>query len=300
MPPIINVPRLVTTPKVSVSMQHVRDGINGKASVLKGLGGNSLKSMSLDKVAALSDGAKEEALSTGVIGATGFGTGVLGQSLLGNSTFRKLTSRLGTKTKAGLAVGGLGLIGDYGAVKAIRAISGPSTVKHEVKNMNKVANYQRNQLVGKALAYSMLKQAETSDATYALMNGAEALENRIATQYGAAGPAGFKDKLKSNAKGNLRATGRGYLEAIPAAAIGATAGHLLTKAFGGHAMGNTLGGAMLGALPAVLHGQHASFANQAKEMHKKYAPAEKQAAFNELVDSGFDFDSAVNAVLSVL
>ena len=188
MPSLLKVPRLVTTPKVSVSMQHVRDGLNGRPGSLKGLGGNNLKSMSLDKVAGIDNDAHQDLVSTGLIGAIGSVTTVLGSELAGMKPVQKVTSRLGPKMRLGLIGGGVGLLGDYGALRASRALSGASTGEHEVKNMNKVASIlldraaELRQSTPEVVALAMLKQAGMSDedARYAVAQ--DAMEKIASTE----------------------------------------------------------------------------------------------------------------------
>lgn len=162
-----------------MTVPHVRDVLHGETTARDSIKKNNwhssnLKDMSLGKSAQMTPEARGELLSTGVIGATGFASGALGSAMLDNKTFQRVTSKLGPKVRAGLAIGGLGLIGDYGAVKAIKAISAPG--EHEIKNMNKVASIlldraaELRQSTPEVVALAMLKEAGMSDedARYAV------------------------------------------------------------------------------------------------------------------------------------
>lgn len=64
---------------------------------------------------------KKELLDTGVIGAIGAGTGVLAHKVLSHPNMAKSLATHGWKVPA-LVAGGLGLAGDYAAVKINKAL----------------------------------------------------------------------------------------------------------------------------------------------------------------------------------
>jgi hypothetical protein len=125
-------------------------------------------------------------------------------------------------------------------------------------------------------------------------------ENAIAKDHGKEGLKGFGQNLASHMGGGYRAVGRGYLEGIGGAvgggAIGAAGGALVGLASRGKIHpGRTAGasaavGSIVGAVGGYGHGIQKSLRNQAKEHHAKYA------ALENLVQSGVDFDQAVEMV----
>lgn len=157
-----------TTPGLTVSNRFLRAGLRGEPYLPKGLGRDhswhisNLPKMKLDKVAALSPETKHELAATGVIGAIGAGTSAL--------THRVMSAGLvkNTAGKAALIGGGLGLLGDYAAVKLNKKLS-PEDAGSKVKTMTKVANILREraseirQSTPEIVAVELLKQAGMSD-----------------------------------------------------------------------------------------------------------------------------------------
>lgn len=76
------------------------------------------KNIYLEKIAGLTQQTKKDIVNTGVIGLAGGATGIASHKALSSARFAKL-SPVG---KFGLATG-IGLIGDYAAVKAMNAIN---------------------------------------------------------------------------------------------------------------------------------------------------------------------------------
>lgn len=160
-----------TVPQVHIGNRYVRAGLRGEAAAPKGLFANSvwhasnLSAMKLHKQAELAQDAKHEAISTGIIGATGFATGAVGHKLLATKLFQRATSKLSPTVRSGLAIGGLGLVGDYGAVKAIKALENKGQNENKANTMNKVASILREhaselrQATPELVALEMLKQA---------------------------------------------------------------------------------------------------------------------------------------------
>lgn len=83
-----------------------------------------VKNRYLEKIAALSDQAKKDIVNTGIVGLAGGVTGMAAHKALSMPRFSKL-SGIG---KFGLA-SGIGLIGDYAAVKAMDKINKQGNTK---------------------------------------------------------------------------------------------------------------------------------------------------------------------------
>lgn len=125
-------------------------------------------------------------------------------------------------------------------------------------------------------------------------------ENAIAADHGKEGLKGVGANVGAHMGGGYRAVGRGYLEGIGGAvgggAIGAAGGALVGLASRGKInLGRAAGassavGTIAGAVGGYGHGFQKSLRNQAKEHHAKYA------ALENLVQSGVDFDQAVEMV----
>lgn len=98
----------------------------------------------LTKIAQLSSDTKKEISQTGVMAAAGAATGYIGHKTMETGVMRGI--KIPAAGKAALAVGGIGLLGDYAAVKLNRHIEKKA---HMVENryLQKVANtYDSNTL----------------------------------------------------------------------------------------------------------------------------------------------------------
>lgn len=121
--------------------------------------------MKLDKVAEdwLSPESKHELVSTGVIGAVGAGTSALANAYLHPNAPK------GNWRRAAIVGGGLGLLGDYAAVKINKKLAPLVGAEGNAKTMNKVASIlldkarELRESTPEIIAVSMLKQAGMSD-----------------------------------------------------------------------------------------------------------------------------------------
>lgn len=124
-------------------------------------------------------------------------------------------------------------------------------------------------------------------------------ENTIAREHGQEGLKGFKDNAKKYLTGLGRTAGRAALEGGVGSLAGGAAGLGLSKLVKNRMpitslLAPYIGGS-LGGFTGGIHGGYKSLKNQAAEAHAKYS-TEKQAALNQLIEAGVDFDQAVTLV----
>lgn len=84
----------------------------------------------LIKLAALSTDTKKEIAQTGVMAAAGGATGYLGHKLMQTGAVKRM--KIPEGGKAALAIGGLGLLGDYAAVKINRGIEKKASLRERL------------------------------------------------------------------------------------------------------------------------------------------------------------------------
>ena len=124
-------------------------------------------------------------------------------------------------------------------------------------------------------------------------------ENAIAKEHGQEGLKGFKANAKKELIGKGRVFGRSVLEGAAGSLAGEAAGLGVSKLVRNRMPITSLlaphVGKHLAGLAGALHGGYRSMKNQAAEAHAKYS-TEKQAAVNQLVEAGVDFDQAVTLV----
>jgi outer membrane lipoprotein SlyB len=94
--------------------------------------------------------------------------------------------------------------------------------------------------------------------------------------------------LKGEARAGLRSTVQGTIggAALGGAAMALTKGHTGATAVAG----------LAGYLGGAVHGAYKSYKNQANEIHAKYDDHEKKAALEALLNDGYSFDTAVQAI----
>lgn len=180
----------MSVPGISVSNKYLRAGLQGKSvapsrltdnfnwhvSGLKNTGFGLQTTGGLLSKTAMDLETKKEVANTAAIGAVGVGTGILGERILSKPGVQAALQRLPSWGKAGLVMGGLGLAGDYAAVKANKAMNAHMDA-NQGTHMNKTAK----QLLQKAasiragsaelVAVEMLKQAGMAeeDARYEVL-----------------------------------------------------------------------------------------------------------------------------------
>lgn len=259
-----------TSPGITINNKYLRAGLRGEAHLPKGLGQDhnwhvsNLPRMKMDKSAKLlSDETKTELLSTGVIGAAGAATSALAHKVMSTGVVKNTAGR------AALIGGGLGLIGDYAAVKVNNKLNDHSL---KSKHMNKQATF--NALMDSGVSYdlavALVKQAESGDAARGFISPAW-MESHIAAKHGKEGPTGAAQVIGSHLNGSFRAAGRAVAEGAAGAGLGAGAGMLAASlAKKEKALAAAVGG-VAGYYGGSIHGAYKSLSNQAKEMHKKYS-----------------------------
>jgi hypothetical protein len=89
----------------------------------------------LTKLATLSTDTKKEVAQTGVMAAAGGATGYLGHKLMQTGAVKRM--KIPEGGKAALAIGGLGLLGDYAAVKINRGIEKKASLKERLVGLIK-------------------------------------------------------------------------------------------------------------------------------------------------------------------
>ena len=180
----------MSVPGVSVSNKYLRAGLRGRSvapsrltnnfnwhvSGLKNTGFGLQTTGGLLSKTAMDLETKKELANTASIGAVGVGTGIAGERILSRPGVQAALKRMPSWGKAGLVMGGLGLAGDYAAVKSNKAMNAYMDA-NQGTHMNKTAK----QLMQKAasiragsaelVAVEMLKQAGMAeeDARYEVL-----------------------------------------------------------------------------------------------------------------------------------
>lgn len=267
-----------TTPGLTVSNRFLRAGLRGEPYLPKGLGRDhswhvsNLPKMKLDKAASIDPETKHELASTAVIGAAGAATSALTHKLTSGGLVKN------TAGKAALIGGGLGLLGDYAAVKLNKKLS-PDAQPNKGHTMDKQAAL--NSLVDAGvnfdLAVAIVKQASVTDYGRAGISPAW-MQESVANRHGRVAFHSDKDANAAHANGVLRAQGRSLVEGLAGGAAGLAAGHgvaHLAARFGKtprivSPVGAAIGGGV-GLLGGAIHGAHASLKNQVRDAHKKYS-----------------------------
>lgn len=259
-----------TSPGITINNKYLRAGLRGEAHLPKGLGQDhnwhvsNLPRMKMDKSAKLlSDETKTELLSTGVIGAAGAATSALAHKVMSTGVVKNTAGR------AALIGGGLGLIGDYAAVKVNNRLNDHSV---KSKHMNKQATF--NALMDSGVRYDLavaLVKRASIDAAKGLLSPAW-MENSIAAKHGKKGPTGFRENMQAHTQGVSRANRESLLSGMAGAAAGAGLGAGVAARLSRERIApSALIGGFTGLLGGSTYGSYKSMQTQAKELHKKYS-----------------------------
>lgn len=186
----------------------------------------------LVKLAQLSSDTKKEVAQTGVMAAAGGATGYAGHKLMQTNAIKRM--KIPEGGKAAIAIGGLGLLGDYSAVKLNRHIE-KKAYTMENKYLEKIASQfteeqaedmshpKRLWLTGAFAHRKAINDAGGEASVFDLAN-----RNRMAMY--------SKDAMKDDLKRHAKVSGT-------TAAIGAIIG-----AIAAHSKGKSILGAGVGAL----------------------------------------------------